>query len=88
MRLINEAGSSSSQACMGLVGFKMEFWANGLDLGELDSDLSVLGLDLRLRISQIHSVKVSGSLAFGTRIFSSLGFRCEPQTKSVYSLPP
>ena len=68
---------------LGLVGLKMDFWANGLDLGELGSDLSVLGLVLRLRISQIYSEKVSGFLAFETRIFSSSVFRCGPQTESV-----
>ena len=73
---------------LGLVGLKTRFWANGLGLGELGSDLSVLGLNLKLRISHIHSEEVSDSLAFGTRIFSSSGFRCGPQTESVYSLPP
>ena len=59
----------------------------GVGLYELGSYLNVLGLDLRLRISQIHSEEVSGSFEFGTRIFSSSGFHCEPQTESVYSLP-
>ena len=44
-----------------------------------------LGLNLRLWISRIHSEEVSGSLAFGTCIFSSSGFRCGPQTESVYN---
>ena len=57
----------------------------GLGLGELGSDLSVLGLDLRLRISQIHSEEFLGSLAFRACIFSSSGFCCRPQTKSVYN---
>ena len=90
VRLIVGAGASSSQACMGLglVGLKMDFWTNGLDLGELGSDLSVLGLVLRLRISQIHSEEVFSSLAFETRIFSSSYFRCGPQTEHVYNMPP
>ena len=90
MRLIIEAGASSSRACMGLGlnGPKSWVLAKGLGFNELGSDLSVLGLNLRLRISQIYSKEVSGSLAFGTHIFSSSGFRCGPQTESVYSLPP
>ena len=70
---------------LGLNGLKNEFLANGLGLGELGLDLSVLGLNLRLRISRIYFEKVSGSLAFGTRIFSSLRFYCGPQTESVYN---
>ena len=89
-RLITEAGAFSRQAYMslGLVGLKIRFWAIGLGLGELGSSLSISGLNLRLQISRIHSKEVSGSLAFGTRIFSSSGFRCGPKTESVYSLPP
>ena len=75
---------------MGLGLNELKSWvlANGLGLGELGSDLSVLGLDLRLRISQIHSKEVSGFLAFIVHILSSSDFRCGPQTESFYSLPP
>ena len=73
VRLIVEASASSSRACMGLgldgpesLGLR-QF---GLGLGELGSDLSVLGLNLTLWISRIHFEEVLGSLAFGTRIFS------------------
>ena len=90
MRLIIGAATSSCQAyiSLGLVALKNWVSANGLGLGELDSYLNVLGLSLRFRISPIHSEEVSGSLAFETRIFSSSGFRCGPQTESVYILPP
>ena len=54
VRLIVQAGASFSRACMGLgldgpesLGLR-KF---RLGLGELGSDLSVLGLNLRLRIS-------------------------------------
>ena len=66
---------------LGLNGPKSWVLANGLGFNELGSDLSISGLNLRLRISRIHSEEVSGSLAFGTRIFSSLVFRCGPQTE-------
>ena len=76
MRLIVEAGTSSSRAYLGLgldgpesLGLR-QF---GLGLGELGSDLSVLGLDLRLRISQIHSEEVLGFVAFRVRYFLIIG---------------
>ena len=58
----------------------------GLGLGELGPNLSILGLDLKFRISQIHSEEISGFVAFEIRIFSSSGFHCGPQTKGVYSI--
>ena len=72
VRLIIEASASSSRACMGLGLNGPKSWAlvNGLGLGVLGSALSILGLNLRLRISRIYSKEVSGSLAFRTRIFS------------------
>ena len=78
VRLIVEAGDSCSRICMGLGLNGPKSWAlaNGLGLNELGSGLSILGLVLRLRISRIYSEKVLSSLAFGTRIFSSSGFRC------------
>ena len=91
VRLIVEVGASSNRAYMGLgldgpesLGLR-QF---GLGLGELGSDLSVLGLNLRFRIFRIHFEEVSGFLAFVTRIFSLSDFRCGPQTESVYSLSP
>ena len=51
-----------------------------LGLSQFGLGLGELGLNLRLRISRIHFEEVSGSLTFGNRIFSSLDFRCGPQT--------
>ena len=89
VRLIIETGASSSRACtgLGLNGPKSWVLIDGLGLGILGSDLGILGLVLRLRISQIHSEEISSFLAFGARIFSSSGFHCGPQTESVYSFP-
>ena len=72
MLLIVEAGASSSRACTGLDlnGPKSWVLVDGLGLGVLGFDLGILGLVLSLRISQIHYEKISGSLAFGARIFS------------------
>ena len=83
MRLIVEAGASSSRAYIGLGSDEaksLSLRQFGLGLGELGSDLSVSGLNLRFRISRIYSEKVSGSLAFATRIFSLAGFRRGFQT--------
>ena len=66
---------------LGLDGPKSWALGYGLGLGELGSDLSISGLNLRFRISRIYSEEVSGSLAFGTRIFSSSGFHLGPQTE-------
>ena len=54
----------------------------------LGSSLSVLGLNLRFRISQIYSEEVLGSLAFRTRIFSSSGFHRGPQTERCLQFAP
>ena len=88
VRLIVEARASSSRACMGLGLNGPKSWAlgYGLGLGELGSDLSVLGLDLRLRISQINSEEILVSLAFKVHYFSSSDFCCGPQTESAYIL--
>ena len=72
----------------------------GLDLNGPKSWVLTNGLGFRLglryfglrferfRVLGLTLKKFSGSLAFGTRIFSSSGFRCEPVTESTYSLPP
>ena len=77
--------------CMGLGLNESKSWvlANGLGFKWARLRFEYfLGLNLRFWISRIHSEEVSGSLAFGTRIFSSSGFRYGPQTESVYSFSP
>ena len=72
----------------GLGGPKNWILANGLGLGVLGSDLSVLGLDLRLHISQIYSEKVSGSLAFRVRYFLIIGLSLRAPDRECLQFAP
>ena len=63
-------------------------WVDGLGLGILGSDLNVSGLNLRFRISQIHSEKVSGSLAFRVRYFLIIGLSLRASNRECLQFSP
>ena len=56
----------------------------GLVLMGLELEFRFWAFSLRLWASRVHSEEVLGYLAFRVRIFSSLDFRCRPQTESIY----